>query len=433
MTVEGFAPGTLSWGLGIEDTCVYSADGTPMLDEHALTQHDRLWRDDLRQVKDLGATFLRYGVGWPAVHVARGRFDWSAFDRAVDECQRLDIAIVADLVHYGTPAWLDGSFCAPEYPEVYAEYVRAFGERYRGAVAHVTPVNEPLTTASFCGLRGVWPPYGTGWQGWVDVTVAIADGIVRGVHELREAAPEIGIVHVEASSDFFTEDPVLADDVAFHTRLGWLPTDLILGRVGENHDLSDWLQRHGVGDDVLARLRARPADFDIMGVNYYPDLTPRLLESVEGRVIQQTYDRGRDGLETALRGFAERYGKPLLITETSIEGDDARRARWMADAADAVRELAADGLDVRGLTWWPLFDFIDWSWASGGKYVEEFQDKGLIERADANAEDGFLRRMGLIRLDRPADGALTRRRTPAADAYADAAKSPGATAGDPGA
>ena len=84
-------------------------------------------------------------------------------------------------------------------------------------------------------------------------------------------------------------------------------------------------------------------------------------------------------------------------------------------------ELAAAGLDVRGYTWWPLFDFVDWSYASGGRNVEEFQvDRDVLRaRSSASGEKTpFLRRMGLLRLEEQPDGRLVRRRTTAADRFA---------------
>ncbi len=89
------------------------------------------------------------------------------------------MTVIADLVHYGTPTWLDGLVRRPRYPAVVAEFAEAFARRYAGVVDHVTPLNEPITTASFAGLRGVWPTGLTGWDGWTRVVLGIVDGIQR--------------------------------------------------------------------------------------------------------------------------------------------------------------------------------------------------------------------------------------------------------------
>ncbi|TXK19755.1 family 1 glycosylhydrolase [Homoserinibacter sp. GY 40078] len=427
---ELFAPGGFAWILGIEDTCVYPADGGVSLDEHALTEHDVRRPEDLRIAARLGAHALRYGVSWPIAHPEPAVFRWDELDEAVAEAEILGIELIADLVHYGTPTWLTDSFADPGYPDAIARFAGAFAARYAGRVRYLTPLNEPITTASFCGLRGVWPPRLTGWAGWVRVAVPMAEGMARTIRAVREAAPDTRIVHVEASTHIDTEVPGFEDEAQLLRGVGWLPTDLLMGRVDESHPLRDWLVAHGADVAALDRLVVAPEMPDVIGVNYYPDLTPRTLVDLEGGAVQLAYDAGAAGLRRVLTAFADRYELPLAVTETSIEGDDEVRRAWLLASADAVRELRAEGVDVRGYTWWPLFDFVDWSWAAGGANVEEF----AVARRDPDGSvsigmapplgdprDGktaFLRRMGLVRLEELSDGTLERRRTPAAEAFA---------------
>lgn len=436
-TPPPFAPGSFTWAVGIEDTCVYPPDGTPPLDEHALTGHDDVWRDDLELAGKLGATAVRYGVSWPRAHVAPGRFDWDQLDAVTEYAvDHLGLTLVTDLVHYGTPQWLPGSFADPRYPDAVAEFAGALAERYRGRITHFTPLNEPVTTASFCGLRGIWPPRLTGWHGWTAVAVPIATGIARAAAAIRAAQPEARIVHVEAATQVRTSEPDLEPHRRQLTGIGWLPTDLALGRVTGDHPMHDWLVRHGADPGRLEWLVAHPAPVDLIGVNYYPDLTPRDLTTVGGDVLQVTYDRGALGLREALLAFRDRYGLPLLVTETSVEGDDDRREAWLMDSVAELRRLRADGLDVRGYTWWPLFDFVDWSWAAGGANVEEFAvarttEDGSVDIGPAPplgdpsaGKTPFLRRMGLVRLHEDDDGRLERHPTRVADGFAAHARSP---------
>ncbi|MEV7933882.1 family 1 glycosylhydrolase [Curtobacterium sp. NPDC089185] len=420
---SAFARGTFTWALGIEDTCVHPPARFAMapLDEHALTGHDRAWRSDLDAVRDLGATALRYGVDWPRVHLGPGRFDWSELDERLPHAAAGGVTVIADLVHYGTPTWLDDSFADPRYPAVVAEFAEAFARRYAGVVDHVTPLNEPITTASFAGLRGVWPPGLTGWDGWTRVVLGIVDGIQRTVRAVRAANPQAVIVHVEASTLVRPVDggTAVVAEAALLELLGTVPTDLVLGRVTAEHPAHDWLLDHGATPTALRALVEGAVAVDLLGVNYYPDLTPRQLTVEDGRVVQHAHDRWTAGLVEALRRFDDRYGIPMVVTETSIEGDDDRRSAWVADAADAVRGLVADGVDLRGFTWWPLFDFVDWSYAAGGRNVEEFVLPAdvVADRAASDRKTPYLRRMGLVRLEEAADGTLDRVPTPAAERF----------------
>lgn len=424
-----FEPGRLTWALGIEDTCVYPrpVDPGPVLDEHALTQHDARWREDLRAAASLGATALRYGASWPLVHVAPDRFEWSHLDDVVDLAGELGLALVLDLVHYGCPTWLEGSFVDPQFPEVLAAFAGAAALRYRSRVDHFTPVNEPLTTASFSGLRGVWPPHATGWDGWVAVTVSIALGVAAAERAIREANPDAVVVHVEASALYETDHGHLRDEVEHLDAVARLPLELALGRIDPGHAMAQWLIDHGADPLALDELVRRPSAPDLLGVNYYPDLTPRSLVVHVGQTAQVAVNRGVAGLEAVLRDFADAYGRPIVITETSIEGDDAVRTRWLHAAAASVARLRDEGLDIRGLTWWPLFDFVDWSFASGGSSVEEFlvaHPAGDGRRyaplppmaPSGSGPEAYLRRMGLLRVE-PDETGLARIPTAASDLY----------------
>jgi beta-glucosidase/6-phospho-beta-glucosidase/beta-galactosidase len=431
VTGAGLGPGDFAWAAGIEDTCVYPPEHFAMadLDEYDLTEHTENWRDDLRAVRDLGATVVRYGVNWPLVHTAPGVFDWTMLDErlrfaAVD----LGLTVIADLVHYGTPTWLRASFADARYPQTVAEFAGAFAARYRGIVDHVTPLNEPLTTASFCGLRGVWPPSLTGWDGWTAVTLGVVEGMAETIRAVRAANPDASIVHVEASSLYSTDDPQLAEHAALLEAVGMLPTDLLLGRVDPSHALYGWLLEQGASAERLERLTVAPPSVDLLGVNYYPDLSPRTLVERGAEIAQVATNRWSDGLADSLRAFSARYGLPMLITETSIEGDDEVRSAWLRDSVRSIAALRADGLDIRGYTWWPIFDFVDWSYASGGRNVEEFVVDDDIVAARLHSGDGdnggarpktpFLRRMGVIRLDEQEDGRLARVPTAAAELFA---------------
>lgn len=426
-----FGAKTMTFLLGIEDTCVYPVDPSAApLDEHELTEHTVRWKDDLATVKNLGATAVRYGVNWPTVHLGPDRFDWSVLDEVVPYAvEELGLTIVADLVHYGTPPWVTDSFADPRYPDAIASFAAAFAERYRNNVSHFTPLNEPVTTASFCGLRGVWPPALTGWEGWVAVAIPIALGMVKTVQAIRAVQPDAVIVHVEAATLVEPEDDTLTEHASLLRAIGWLPTDLLMGRVTSRHPMRSWLVEHGASDPDLEWLEAQSTRPDIIGVNYYPDLTPRRLELVDGRIVQVSYDRGAVGLREAVTGFASRYNLPLAITETSIEGSDEVREAWVRTSIAELRDLVAGGIDLRGYTWWPMFDFIDWSWAAAGANVEEFAVVQVLADGStavgptpslgdpADGKTAFLRRMGLIRLDEHTDGSLQRNRTPAADAF----------------
>ena len=75
-------------------------------------------------------------------------------DQVMAEMRKLGIVPIIDLVHFGLPDWL-GNFQNPEWPYHFAEYARAFAERYPW-VRFYTPVNEIYVTAQFRAAFGWW-------------------------------------------------------------------------------------------------------------------------------------------------------------------------------------------------------------------------------------------------------------------------------------
>lgn len=423
-------PDGFVWGAGIEDTIIGRPlrDGGGVLDEYALTQHDRFWREDLDRAASLGISMIRYGIPWHRVNPAPGQFDWRLMDEVLTYAVRTKgLTVIADLVHYGAPVWLEDAFADPGFPRAMADYAGAFAQRFAPLVHHYTPLNEPLITASFCGERGVWPPYLEGSAGWLRVIFGIVAGIQAAIPAIRAADPDAVIVHVEAAKLLWSTQPVAGDLLAIERARAFLATDLLFGRVDDRHPLTGWLREAGVTDEELRRLQTGPAEIDVIGVNYYPDLSVRELVEHDGRLREVTVEGWDVGLTEVLEAFWRRYDLPVFVSETSTEGDDARRGAWLEASTAALARLRSAGVPVRGYTWWPLFDFVDWSYASGGRTVEEFwvrtthpDGAETISPVHPPGKPGddvgaFLRRMGLWRLSPRPDGTLDRLETGVVD------------------
>jgi beta-glucosidase/6-phospho-beta-glucosidase/beta-galactosidase len=410
------------WCVGIEDTFI----GQPIrgsgfaLDEYELTEHYRFWREDLDRAASLGVEGIRYGIPWYRVNPAPGRFEWDWVDEVLEYAVHAKgLTVIADLVHYGVPSWVPNSFADETYPAAVSEYANAFARRYRTLVHHYTPLNEPIITAQFCGRRGLWPPYLTGDAGWVRVVLGVAEGIQSSIEAIRRADGDAIIVHVEAARLVDGSDDLAAQAQQEALR-AFLPTDLVLGMVDRKHPARNWLLANGATEKELDRLGLARPRIDVLGVNYYPDFSHRELVRHNGTFAEVAIDGGAVGLTASLRAFHDRYDLPLFVSETSTEGDEARRTAWLRASLAALADLRGGGVPVRGYTWWPLFDFVDWSHSIGNRRMEDFLvrqprtdgESVLVEPFQPTGTPGsdptpYLRRMGLWRLER--DGLHLRR------------------------
>ena len=360
------------WATGIENTFIPQFRyGLRPLEEYDLTQHYSLWRSDLDQVASLGISQLRWGIPWYRVQPAPDRWDWVWVDKVLDYMVNVKkIRPILDLMHYGTPVWLDNSFINASYPERVAEYAYAVAERYKDLVQYYTPLNEPTVNAEFAGRRGCWPPYLEGDDGYTKVLMQIARGIVLTVQAVRQAHHNPVFVQVEAMGWSWTESRVhwpLVDNDRNHELLAF---DLVTGRVGASHPLWEYLQSHGVSPMDIEWFKARAVNLDVLGVNLYPWSGGAWVTGADNQPCRAGELAGCH-LADVLRYSWHRYHLPLMVTETSARRDIAGRSMWMDETIAAVRAVRAEGIPVLGYTWFPAMTMIDWEYRNDGKPITE--------------------------------------------------------------
>jgi beta-glucosidase len=313
------APGGFAWATGIEDTFIGQTEriGERVLDEYALTHHYLYWREDIDRAAALGVRAMRYGIPWYKIEPAPGVFDWAWVDRVLEYIAGKGIAIIVDLMHYGTPLWLDNQFLNSAYPERVAAYAAEFARRYKHIVSHYTPLNEPWITVAFTGVHGIWPPYLRGNDGAVKILRSLARGIVLTIAAIRAEDPRAVIVSVDAAGEAVPVAPQFEEIATLTTARTFIATDLVRGLVDSEHLLYRWLLQYGMTDRDLAWHAEHAAQIDIVGVNYYPESSVSRLDETNGEIRTQRMWGGPEGLRRSLRAFAQRYGRPVMVTAHS--------------------------------------------------------------------------------------------------------------------
>ncbi len=385
------------WGAGMECSFLPHLN----VDQFEWTQHHRFWREDLRRARDeAGITHLRYAFPWHVLEPQRGTFNWTFADERIAEFDRLGIKLLLDVMHFGTPIWLKQAVGDPEFPEALERFTEAMVGRYRSSVNVWCPFNEPLVSALFSGDFGFWPPHARKWRGYMPVLSRVVQAVSRGIRAIRRAQPEATVLLCDASESYKTRVSSLQKEVNRRNLRRFLVMDLLTGRVDVNHPLYQWLNAYGMTDLDLEWFRTNPQVPDVLGLDYYPH-SDWQLDMHFGSVRQRRSDNPA-GLYGVGSAYYRRYGIPMMLTETSVDGQPINREIWLENTIDGIRRLREEGIPLLGLIWWPLLDQMDW-------------DGAMTHRI------GKIHQVGLFSLHRQPDGSLQRRQTPLIQQFKDAA------------
>jgi dTDP-4-dehydrorhamnose reductase len=334
--------------------------------------HDRR-EDDLDRFAALGIRALRYPVLWERVAPEGiANADWRQPDERLPALQALGVSPIVGLVHHGSGP-RHTSLVDPAFPEQLAEYAGAVAQRYPW-VEYYTPVNEPLTTARFCGLYGLWYPHGRDDVTFLRALVNQCRAVVLSMRAIRAVNPNAKLVQTDDLGKTYST-PELSEWANFYNERRWLAWDLLCGRVDPSHALWGYLTLRGkLSEEELLWFRDNPCPPDIVGLNYYIT-SERWLDHRADRYPQRYV--GADGfadIETA-RALAvptpgigplieevwERYGLPMAVTEAHIDANREDQLRWLQEVWNAALDVRRRGMDVRAVTVWSLLGSFDWN------------------------------------------------------------------------
>ncbi len=397
--------------------CTVNRIGERYLDQTVRSGHEtRL--DDLDLLADLGPKAVRYPVLWERAAKDRSKgFDWRWTDKRLGRLRELGIRPIAGLVHHGSGP-PNTSLVDPGFARGLAGFAAAAAERYPW-IEEWSPVNEPLTTARFSALYGLWHPHlrdeGSFWRALINQI----DGVRLSMAAIRRVNPAARLIQTEDLGRTYSTHAVAAQ-ADFDNARRWMSWDLLCGLVVPGHALWERLVRFGLGRRLEAIAEA-PCPPDVLGVNHYLT-SDRFLDhrtwrypperrggsghlrfaDVEAvRVVQP----GPDGLEGVLGEAWARYALPLAVTECHNGCTREEQMRWLQEAWDTALRLRRVGVEVEAVTPWSMFGAFGWAHLltreDGGYEPGVFDLRGGAPRPTALAS--LIKALGRgERLDHPA-------------------------------
>jgi beta-glucosidase len=306
----------------------------------------RRYEEDLDIVASLGLNSYRFSLEWARVEPSAGVIDEEAlthYRRVLDACYARRIAPVVTLHHFTLPLWVAdaGGFEAPEIAGWMARYAgvvaAALGER----LAMACTINEPNIVA----LMGYWasffPPEVNDWERFVAVNATMRR-CHRAMADALRAGP--GSYPIGMTLSMAEYEAVDGGDEALASFRHEMEDEYLRGVVDDDFLGVQCYTKHFYGPhgDVMGHDGERTA----MGYLYWPQC-----------------------VAYTLRRAATFTDVPLVVTENGIgTDDDLQRVCYLGEALRGLRQVLAEGLDVRGYFQWSLLDNFEWVLGYGPKF-----------------------------------------------------------------
>jgi beta-glucosidase/6-phospho-beta-glucosidase/beta-galactosidase len=347
------------------------------LDLIRATGHDRHVLRDYRLCKELGFGTVRDGLRWHLIEKAAGQYDWSSWLPALEAAESVGLQVVWDLFHYGSPDHVDQA--AEDFPERFTQFALAAVEVLR-SVSSRPPVVCPLNEINFMSWAievDYFPRVGPDEVGWFKRRlIRAATGAARAI---RDRWPDASIVWAEPLVHIAPRSHRRAEvRAAEAARLGQFEAyDWIVGRAEPEFG----------GDPSLA---------DLIGLNFYPHNQWYL----DGPTIPMGHHEYRP-LADMLVEVAERYGKPIFLSETGAEG--SAKPSWLHYVCNEVREAIDRGADIRGICWYPITAYPGWD---NSRHADTGLFSSIVADGSRHVDERLLEELEVQRalFDRSPDG-----------------------------
>jgi hypothetical protein len=323
------------WQGGFECSTHRRAHDRARVDVIAATNHDIRAEQDYRTLHAHGIRTVRDGLRWHLIEREPGTYDWSSLDHQLAGTAASGTEVIWDLLHYGWPDDVD--VWSPAFVTRFAAFAQAAAQviaaRTTGTRFYC-PVNEISFLSWGGGDAAYLNPFARG-RGY-ELKVQLARAAIVAMDAIRAVDPAARFVHVDPVINVITDPqrPWDAPHAEGHRQAQFQGWDLIAGRI--------WPQIGG-----------RPDLLDIVGVNYYHN--NQWIHG--GPPIDRHHPLARP-FHRILADTYARYGRPIFVAETGIEGDE--RPIWLAHVAAEVRAAQALGVPVQGVCLYPILDHPGW-------------------------------------------------------------------------
>ena len=358
------------WG-GLE--CSYNRVEGDYADQLDYCGHYRRGVLDIQLIAKLGVKAVRYPVIWERYHDPAD-LSWSWLARQLNALRYYNIKPIAGLLHHGSGP-IHASLHDPCFPGELEKFATRVAEAFPW-LEYFTPINEPLTTARFCGLYGFWYPHLKSAKSFAEILLNEMKAVVLAMKAIRQINPNAKLIQTEDLGKTFSTK-LLKYQADFENERRWLTNDLLCGFVKPGHAMWDYFCWLGIPQGTLEFFLQNPCPPHIIGLDYYIT-SERFLDETPEKYPSHTYGSNgkhryadveairvqheeKHGPKILLKECWERYKIPIAITEIHIHGTPEEQIAWFSYIWNACLQLNEKGIDIRAATAWAIFGSYGWS------------------------------------------------------------------------
>ncbi len=334
---------------GFECSCQRLENGR-RLDALASTRHDALARSDYALLRSVGITTCRDGISWVRTERHPGILDFSVARRMARAAREQNVRVAWDLMHFGWPDDVDPF--STSFPARFAHYASRVAAMLRDegdGAPILTPINEMSYLAWAGGDVRSMNPFEAA-RG-VELKAQLVRATIEAIEAVRAVSPH---------ARFLQPEPIIRIVPAALQPKTW--------RRVESDNLLQYQAWDMLVGDVWPSLGGHPTYLDVVGVDFYPDNQFML----DGTTIDR-HDERFTPLSQMLLEVHERYGRPMIVSETGSEGD--ARAPWLRYVAGECERAMNQGCELHGITLYPILNHPGWA---DGRH----RPNGLFDYAD---------------------------------------------------
>jgi beta-glucosidase len=365
------------------------------------------WKEDFDRAAETGQNAHRLSVEWSRIQPQPDRWDEDALDyyrQMLRGLHQRGMVPMVTLHHFTDPLWVTemGGWENEQTPALFEKFVVKVVDALKEYCRIWVTINEPNVYAVMGYVFGVFPPGIKDLKICIPVLANMVSGHARAYHAIHAVQSEASVGFALNYQSFKPAHP-------------WFPLDRALSAFLHANFNAAFINALESGRFNFAQKRfnlpqARGTQ-DFIGINYYTrqNAAVNLLKKEE-LFIHLTQPKAAEVSENgqianvpeaffeALK-FANRYGRPIYITENGVEdSDDHLRPKYLIQHLHQAWRGVNFNWPIKGYFHWSLVDNFEWErgWTQRfGLWGLDVETQARIRRPSVNIYEAICRENGI--------------------------------------